>query len=77
MTNEIAHQPLITPAGYHNMRGLFAEHAQSHDTKIAQAEAVIDMLDDETRPLTYAERQLCIEGLDWSCPKPGQCRAFA
>ena len=64
MTENTERLSLITPAGYHNMRGLFAEHAQSHEATIARAEGLIEKLDDDTHTLTHAERQMCIEGLE-------------
>ena len=63
MTDTNERHTLITPAGYHNMRGLFAEHACSHEAKTARAEGLIETLDDE-RELTHAECQMCIEGLE-------------
>ena len=63
MTNANERHTLITPVGYQNMRGLFAEQAESHDAKIARAEGLIEKLDDDERSITHAERQLCIEAL--------------
>ena len=63
MTENTERLPLITPAGYHNMRGLFAEQARSHEAKIARAEGLIETLDDDERALTHTERQMCIEAL--------------
>ena len=63
MTNANERHTLITPVGYQNMRGLFAEQACSHEAKIAHAEGLIEKLDEDERSITYAERQMCIEAL--------------